>query len=48
MMLFKSVNYIFCFYRRKSTVMGQEFNKFFSLVFTKEMSEEVPEADWVY
>jgi len=28
--------------------MSQEFNKFFSSVFTKETSEEVPEADWVY
>jgi len=27
---------------------SQEFNKFFSSVFTKEMSGEVPEADWVY
>jgi len=28
--------------------MSQEFNKFFSSVFTKETSGEVPEADWVY
>jgi len=28
--------------------MSQEFNKFFSLVFTKEPSGEVPEADCVY
>jgi len=28
--------------------MSQEFNKFFSSVFTKETSEEVAEADWVY
>jgi len=28
--------------------MSQEFSKLFSVVFTKEMSGEVPEADWVY
>ena len=27
---------------------SQEFNKFFSSVFTKERSGEVPEANWVY
>jgi len=28
--------------------MSQEFNKFFSSVFTKERTGEVPEANWVY
>jgi len=28
--------------------MSQEFNRFFSSVFTKELSGEVPEAAWVY
>jgi len=28
--------------------MSQEFNKFFSSVFTKEKTGEVPEASWVY
>ena len=28
--------------------MSQEFNKFFSSVFTKERTDEVPEANWVY
>ena len=28
--------------------MRQEFNKFFSSVFTEERTGEVPEANWVY
>jgi len=28
--------------------MSQEFNKFFSSVFTKEKTGEIPEANWVY
>ena len=28
--------------------MSQEFNNFFSSVFTKEKTGQVPEANWVY